>query len=416
MAKIFISYARKDASEIAKELADRLRELNHEVFLDIQGIPGGSEWEKQLIQKAQWCDVLLVLITETSNQSKYVYDEFREAEKNKKAIIPIQVEDSTLPPHLTHLNVLPFTNLNYDGLLLKLEVAMRYSVVANPKNSLLRIVVPIAVILIIIVSAIFLLNNNNREQGQQTEVSVIDTKTAEATAFTNTNTDVPEIVRNTDIPNQTLTPTTILTPTSRPSTITPTTGSIPTDIPQERILYEETFDDPSEINIVPQAGTWSLIQESNGNNLLLGGHESLSSKVSIGSARWDNYIIELDFIVYDRIGPSADEFAICVRCSGAMSQGYIIKMGLTEASGHVFWEESNQSFMGETYGISIPSNSWNTLHIEVDGSVLRSSINGNRVSDVFDGSITQGEVYFGIGEGLSIGIDNIRVWSLDTND
>jgi hypothetical protein len=38
MARIFISYARADAAQIADELADRLRIFGHEVFLDVHSI------------------------------------------------------------------------------------------------------------------------------------------------------------------------------------------------------------------------------------------------------------------------------------------------------------------------------------------------------------------------------------------
>ncbi|HRF97288.1 MAG TPA: toll/interleukin-1 receptor domain-containing protein, partial [Aggregatilineales bacterium] len=86
MAKIFISYARADGYEHANEIANRLRILNHDIFMDIHGIAGGTEWEKQLIKSGKWADVLLLLITPASNQSKPVYHEFREAEKNGKLI------------------------------------------------------------------------------------------------------------------------------------------------------------------------------------------------------------------------------------------------------------------------------------------------------------------------------------------
>jgi formylglycine-generating enzyme required for sulfatase activity len=127
MAKIFISYARKDGIELAQTLTNRLRDLNHDVFIDIHGIPGGAEWEKELIRRSKWCDVLLVVVTEASSESEYVYQEFREAEKNKKLIIPLLADNSLLPTHLSQLNALTLDMANLDASLLKLENSIRIS-------------------------------------------------------------------------------------------------------------------------------------------------------------------------------------------------------------------------------------------------------------------------------------------------
>lgn len=121
MVKIFISYARADGNIIADEFADKLRALNHQVFLDIHGIPGGVKWEQTLVDKANWCDVLLVIVTPEAIESEFVYNEFREAEINKKIIVPILVDGSPPPEHLAPYNGYPFTGNNYDSILLKLE-------------------------------------------------------------------------------------------------------------------------------------------------------------------------------------------------------------------------------------------------------------------------------------------------------
>lgn len=159
MSRIFISYARSDGAEIAQELANRLRALNHDIFLDIEGIPGGSEWEKQLIHRTKWCDVLLLLVTEGSNQSRYVYHEFREAEKHGKLIIPIQAEDAVLPPHLTHLNTLAFKDGNYDGVLLKLELSLRHPA-TSPRRWRVAGTVAIGALIVLSAAIAFALLNN----------------------------------------------------------------------------------------------------------------------------------------------------------------------------------------------------------------------------------------------------------------
>ncbi len=104
MASIFVSYARDDGADIAKELADELRAHKHEVFLDIQGVPGGSEWQSQLVLAVKRSDILILLITPKSNVSKWVYKEFVQARSRGKGILPVQVDHTPIPPYLDELH------------------------------------------------------------------------------------------------------------------------------------------------------------------------------------------------------------------------------------------------------------------------------------------------------------------------
>ena len=121
MVKIFVSYARADGSEYAHEFTNRLRALRHEVFLDVQGIPGGAKWEEEFIKWANWCNVVLIIVTPRSTESSYVYNEFRQAEINQKTIVPILVNDIEPPDYLAKYNGFKFKDNNYDSTLLKLE-------------------------------------------------------------------------------------------------------------------------------------------------------------------------------------------------------------------------------------------------------------------------------------------------------
>jgi hypothetical protein len=223
-------------------------------------------------------------------------------------------------------------------------------------------------------------------------------------------------------PSNTVAPTLIATPTSRPTntprppTNTPTLTSIPTEIPQESILYEEDFDETTSIRTIPSGGTWRVTQDDDGNNIYLGGTEAQSSVFSIGSSEWSNYVIELNFILYDTTGTRGvvwNDFEICIRCSNAMSRGYNLKINASQR--HIFWERNHDLFLGEAYGVNLPTNEWLPLHIEADGGVLRASINDTWISDVFNTTITTGGVYIAVAEGLSVAVDDIRVWSLDSD-
>ena len=64
MAGIFVSYRRDDSRDIAGRLVDRLRRdySDEQLFLDIDGIPAGTNFETVLAERLKACDVLLAMI------------------------------------------------------------------------------------------------------------------------------------------------------------------------------------------------------------------------------------------------------------------------------------------------------------------------------------------------------------------
>lgn len=415
MAHIFISYARKDGIEIARELANRLRALDHEVFLDIHGIPGGSEWEKQLIERANWCDVLLVLVTEASNQSKYVYDEFREAEKNKKLIIPIQVQSALLPPHIVHLNVLSFVNENYDGLLLKLEVAMRQTVVAKPNNRL-RIALPIIFLLIAaILVIIFLLNNGSEKDDSTSAINDVHTPTLTPVSPTETNTTIPTpVFTSTPTLTRTPRPTDTLAPTHLPT-------STLTEIPTEAILYENNFED-GFLTSLRINGDWMVIDDGTGNRVVrisAGGNPDIQL---LPSTQWDNYAFEarfmivsvsdgygnIQFRVRDQFSSTCPSYSLTIESynfSETPSRIILDRAARGCTTSEIFGE---MSFEPKT-----EQNIWHTILIEVNDNVVSGTIDGVPQFRGFDDTLSFGDVAIHLFEFGEAWFDDIRVWSLD---
>lgn len=64
MAGIFVSYRRDDSRDVAGRLVDRLRQVYSEdqLFLDIDGIPAGTNFEAVLDERLKACDVLVAVI------------------------------------------------------------------------------------------------------------------------------------------------------------------------------------------------------------------------------------------------------------------------------------------------------------------------------------------------------------------
>lgn len=95
--RFFISYRRRaaDDARLAKRLVDELRQAGHEVFIDVD-IPLGTDWSAEITGRIQWCDYLVVLLSEDSIDSEMVQGEIRLArhyrrEDGSPYIYPIRV-------------------------------------------------------------------------------------------------------------------------------------------------------------------------------------------------------------------------------------------------------------------------------------------------------------------------------------
>jgi len=106
MAKVFISYSRKDI-EFAKRLTAELQKSDIDFWIDWEGIPPTVDWWKEIEKGIEEADIYLFLISPDSIKSKVCGQEIDTAVKNGKRIIPIVVRDSSwddTPPQLRHLN------------------------------------------------------------------------------------------------------------------------------------------------------------------------------------------------------------------------------------------------------------------------------------------------------------------------
>jgi hypothetical protein len=95
--RFFISYRRRaaDDARLAKLLVERLRGAGHEVFIDVE-MPIGTDWSAETTRRIQWCDYLVVLLSEDSMDSEMVQGEVRLArhyrrEDGSPFIFPIRV-------------------------------------------------------------------------------------------------------------------------------------------------------------------------------------------------------------------------------------------------------------------------------------------------------------------------------------
>jgi NB-ARC domain/TIR domain len=85
---VFISYARKDAALLAKDLQQNLQP-DHDVFLDTARIAAGGSWTEEIEQAIDRCDVFLALLTPASYRSDICRAEQLRALRKGKLVIPL---------------------------------------------------------------------------------------------------------------------------------------------------------------------------------------------------------------------------------------------------------------------------------------------------------------------------------------
>jgi hypothetical protein len=113
MGGVFVSYRRDDSRDIAGRIVDRLRQeySTDQLFLDIDAIPAGTNFDAVLADRLKSCDVLLALIgphwltaTDASGQRRldsptdYVRREIAAAlQRDDVRVIPLLVSGAEMP-------------------------------------------------------------------------------------------------------------------------------------------------------------------------------------------------------------------------------------------------------------------------------------------------------------------------------
>ena len=92
----FFSYARSD-TEFALRLADELRSLGLDLWVDQLDIPAGAQWDDAIQDALTECASLLLVISPESVASQNVKDEVSYALEEKKRIVPALYRECDIP-------------------------------------------------------------------------------------------------------------------------------------------------------------------------------------------------------------------------------------------------------------------------------------------------------------------------------
>jgi TIR domain len=113
MYKVFISYVREDA-QLARKIAERLREVGAEGWLDSAGLNFGAQFMENIRDRLSKSDEVLVIASERSVQNASVSGEVGAALALGKKVVPImdRVESKDLPPVLRSFQSVDVSNLD----------------------------------------------------------------------------------------------------------------------------------------------------------------------------------------------------------------------------------------------------------------------------------------------------------------
>ena len=100
---IFISYAHKDKDRVLP-IVHSLQSCGFRVWYDV-GIEAGTQWTDDIARHLAYCKCAMLFISNASLKSPHCYDEIKEAHDQKKILIPIHLEQVTLPEKVQKLIV-----------------------------------------------------------------------------------------------------------------------------------------------------------------------------------------------------------------------------------------------------------------------------------------------------------------------
>ena len=113
---VFLSYARKDGSKLARRLHRDLNQKGCNVWMDTRQIAGGASWTREIEEGLDAAEVLLAVLTPGSYISEICRAEQLRALRKGKRVIPLLAASrSDVPLHLEIRNYRDFSGANsYD--------------------------------------------------------------------------------------------------------------------------------------------------------------------------------------------------------------------------------------------------------------------------------------------------------------
>ena len=127
MAKLFVSYSRKD-SVAARKLIESFKSMGEEVWVDWESIPPAVDWLEQIFRGIEEADAFIFMVSPDSIISEVCKVELGRAVQNNKRIIPIVLRDVKPQDTIENIRKLNWTFIretdNLDEGLAKVKTAI----------------------------------------------------------------------------------------------------------------------------------------------------------------------------------------------------------------------------------------------------------------------------------------------------
>jgi hypothetical protein len=120
---IFISHSSKDR-EFTRKLAASLDSTGFRSWVDLNDIPDGSTWSREIEKAVIACGAMLVIMSKHGRESEWVEREALLALELHKPLFVVRVDDTPLPIHLINRQVSDFRG-NQEAALKKLTSALK---------------------------------------------------------------------------------------------------------------------------------------------------------------------------------------------------------------------------------------------------------------------------------------------------
>jgi hypothetical protein len=96
---LFISHSSRD-HKFTEYLAARLTEAGYRCWVDVESIPDGSTWPREIQKAVENCGALVVIMSDHARLSEWVERETMLALQLRKPVFIARVDDAPLPIHL----------------------------------------------------------------------------------------------------------------------------------------------------------------------------------------------------------------------------------------------------------------------------------------------------------------------------
>jgi formylglycine-generating enzyme required for sulfatase activity len=113
MARVFVSYSRKDLSFVER-LATDLKNAGFDIWYDVSGLGGGSRWRVEIEDAIRSSQFVIVVLSPDSIASEWVEREFLFASNLKRKIIPLMYRSCELPLNYLDLNYIDVQAEKYE--------------------------------------------------------------------------------------------------------------------------------------------------------------------------------------------------------------------------------------------------------------------------------------------------------------